>query len=96
MSDAVSSPKSPIVKATRVSMQLAIQKIRSFIDFNEDPFAKNGYQYQQEKAAFKEEIAQLLFELSRSNPEFREANRLIFTPILNSYARNAVGASPER
>ena len=96
LSDAVSSPKSPIVKATRVSMQLAIQKIRSFIDFNEDPFAKNGYQYQQEKAAFKEEIAQLLFELSRSNPEFREANRLIFTPILNSYARNAVGASPER
>lgn len=96
LSDAVNSPKSPIVKATRVSMQLAIQKIRSFIDFNEDPFAKNAYQYQEEKAASREEIAQLLFELSRSNPEFREANRLIFTPILNSYARNAVGASPER
>jgi len=96
LSDAVNSPKSPIVKATRVSMQLAIQKIRSFIDFNEDPFAKNAYQYQEEKAASRQEIAQLLFELSRSNPEFREANRLIFTPILNSYARNAVGASPER
>lgn len=96
LADAVNAPKSPIAKDTRASMQLAIQKIRSFIDFNEDPFAKNGFQYQEQKAASKEEIQQLLFELSRSNAEFREANRLIFTPILNSYARNVVGASPER
>jgi hypothetical protein len=96
LADAVNAPKSPIAKDTRASMQLAIQKIRSFIDFNENPFAKNGYLYQEQKAASKEEIAQILFELSRSNMEIREANRLIFTPILNSYARNVVGASPER
>jgi transcriptional regulator of NAD metabolism len=96
LADAVNAPKSPIAKDTRASMQLAIQKIRSFIDFNENPIAKNGYLYQEQKAASKEEIAQILFELSRSNMEIREANRLIFTPILNSYARNVVGASPER
>ena len=96
LADAVNSPKSPIAKDTRASMQLIIQKIRSFIDFNENPFAKNAYQYQEQKATSKQEIAELLFELSRSNLEIREANRLIFTPILNSYARNVVGASPER
>jgi hypothetical protein len=96
LADAVNAPKSPIPKDTRASMQLAIQKIRSFIDFNENPIAKNGYLYQEQKAASREEIAQILFELSRSNMEIREANRLIFTPILNSYARNVVGASPER
>lgn len=96
LADAVNAPKSPIAKDTRASMYLAIQKIRSFIDFNENPVAKNGYLYQEQKSASKQEIAELLFELSRSNMEFREANRLIFTPILNSYARNVVGASPER
>jgi len=96
LADAVNSTKSPIAKDTRASMQLIIQKIRSFIDFNENPFAKNAYQYQEQKATSKQEIAELLFELSRSNLEIREANRLIFTPILNSYARNVVGASPER
>ena len=96
LADAVNAPKSPIAKDTRASMQLIIQKVRGFIDFNENPYAKNAYDFQDKKAASKEELAQLLFDLSRSNFEIREANRLIFTPILNSYARSVVGASPER
>jgi len=96
LANAVDSPKSPIAKDTRASMRLIIEKIRGFVEFNENPYSKNAYLYQDQKAASKQEIAQLLFELSRSNTEIREANRLIFTPILNSYARNVVGASPER
>jgi hypothetical protein len=96
LADAVNAPKSPIAKDTRASMQLIIQKVRGFIDFNENPYAKNAYDFQDKKAASKEELGQLLFDLSRSNLEIREANRLIFTPILNSYARNVVSASPER
>ncbi len=96
LADAVNAPKFPIARDTRASMQLVIQKVRGFIDFNENPYAKNAYDYQDKKAASKEELAQLLFDLSKSNFEIREANRLIFTPILNSYARNVVSASPER
>lgn len=96
LSDAVNSPKAPINKDLRASMQVIIQKMRGFIDFNEDPFAKNGYQFSEQKVMTRNEIAQMLFDLSKSSPEIREANRLIFTPLLNSYARNAVSASPER
>lgn len=96
LADAVNAPKSPIAKDTRASMQLVIQKVRSFIELNENPYAKNAYDFQDKKGASKEELAQLLFDLSRSNFEIREANRLIFTPILNSYARSVVSASPER
>lgn len=96
LSDALTAPKSPISKATRLVMQSLVQEMRSFIEFNENPYARNAYDYQEQKNAKKQELAQKLFDTSANSPEVKEANRLIFTPILNSYARNALSASPER
>lgn len=96
LADAINAPETPIAKDLRVTMRLLIEKTRAFIDFNENPYAKNAYGFQQQKVTSKQELAQLLFDLSQSSPEVREASRLIFTPILNSYARNVLSASPER
>lgn len=96
LSDAVREPKSPMNKDLRAAMNLSISKIRAFIEFNENPYIKNSYDFDAQKVTSKEEIVNFLYDLSKSSLEIREANRLIFTPILNSYARNAVSASPER
>jgi len=39
------------------------------------------------KSNKKEQVANILAELSKVNPEVKEANRIIFTGLLNYYSR---------
>jgi hypothetical protein len=73
----------------------AINEVNAFIAFANDNDNKDSYDYSGMKAAEKARVQAVIDELSESVPEIREANRLILTPLLNSYSRDTISAGPK-
>jgi hypothetical protein len=95
LSDAVADPKSPIDKQTRSSMNLAIRNVADFLNLAEDPELSNRFDFSEMKSNRKQQVVKILTELSKLNPEVKEANRIIFTGLLNYYSRESVIAGIE-
>jgi hypothetical protein len=95
LSDAVADPKSPIDKQTRSSMNLAIRNVADFLNLAEDPELSNRFDFSEMKSNRKQQVVKILTELSKMNPEVKEANRIIFTGLLNYYSRESVIAGIE-
>jgi len=95
LSEAVADPKSPIDKATRSTMNLAVKNVSEFVNFAEDPAMGKRWDFSSMKSNKKEQVANILAELSKVNPEVKEANRIIFTGLLNYYSRESVIAGIE-
>jgi hypothetical protein len=47
------------------------------------------------KSNRKQQVVKILTELGKINPEVKEANRIIFTGLLNYYSRESVIAGIE-
>jgi hypothetical protein len=95
LSDAVADPKSPIDKQTRSSMNLAIRNVADFLNLAEDPELSNRFDFSEMKSNRKQQVVKILTELGKINPEVKEANRIIFTGLLNYYSRESVIAGIE-
>jgi len=89
------NPNSPMSDETRVSMQFAVDQVRSFIDFSDNMVNKRSYSFSSDRTKLKQNVLAILGELS-FDPAVKEATRLIFVPLMNKYSRDAISASPER
>jgi hypothetical protein len=92
---AVRDPKAPISKELRATFRYALDEINSFVAFANDNDNKDAYDYSGNKASAKARVQAILDDLSKSVPEIKEANRLILTPLLNSYSRDIISAGPK-
>ena len=95
LSEAVADPKSPIDKATRSAMNLAIKNVAEFTNLAQDPAMSKRWDFSSMKSSKKEQVTNILAELGKANPEVKEANRIIFTGLLNYYSRESVIAGIE-
>jgi hypothetical protein len=95
LSEAVADPKSPIDMATRSAMNLAVKNVAEFVNFSEDPAMGKRWDFSSMKSSKKEQVVSILAELGKVNPEVKEANRIIFTGLLNYYSRESLIAGIE-
>lgn len=92
---AIRDPKAPISKDLRATFKYALDEINGFIAFANDNDNKDAYDYSGNKASAKDKVQAIIDDLSKSVPEIKEANRLILTPLLNSYSRDIISAGPK-
>lgn len=92
LSQAVSSKNTPIDKRSRAAMQLIVSNVSQFLTIAKDTQLSSRSDFSELKAAKKEEINKLINEYSKTYPEIREANRLIFRSLLNSFSRDVITA----
>jgi len=92
LGEAINSTNTPIDKKTRSLMSLAVAEIAGFKALAEDKTAARFSDFADRKAAEKERITGILGELSKVSPAVREANRIIFTGLLNQYSRDTISA----
>jgi hypothetical protein len=92
---AVRDPKAPISKQLRATFRYAIDEINAFVAFANDNDNKDAYDFSGRKATEKARVQAIIDNLSESVPEIKEANRLILTPLLNSYSRDIISAGPK-
>jgi hypothetical protein len=92
LSEAVANPNSPIKKETRSLMNLAVRQISDFLVLAEDEEQKRRFDFSQIKADRKQKVMSILTELGKQSPEVKEANRIIFTGLLNYYSRESIMA----
>lgn len=95
LSGAVRDPKAPISKQLRSTFMYVLDQINAFKTFANDSDSRDMYDYSGAKASRKKELQSMIDELSKSVPEIKEANRLVFTQLLNSYSRDTVSAGPK-
>ena len=92
---AVNDKNTPIAKETRMAMQLAVEQVRSFVEFSDNSVNKRTYSFSDDRQRLKNEVMAILGELA-FDPAVKEATRLIFVPLLNKFSRDALTASVER
>lgn len=92
LSEIVSSKNSPLDKRSRAAMQLVVSEMAQFLNIAQDKNMASRYDFSDVKAAKKESINKIIEEYSKTYPEIREANRLIFRSLLNSYSRDVTTA----
>jgi hypothetical protein len=95
LADAVADPNSPIDKKTRSSMNLAVRQVSDFLTLAEDVSLSKRFDFSNLKSTRKEQVVNILKELSQVSPEVKEANRIIFTGLLNYYSRESTIAGIE-
>jgi hypothetical protein len=92
---AIRDPKAPISKDLRTTFRYVLDEINGFVAFANDNDNKDAFDYSGRKSAEKDRVQAMIDELSKSVPEIKEANRLILTPLLNSYSRDTISAGPK-
>jgi hypothetical protein len=95
LSESVAEPKSPIDLQTRSAMNLAIKNVSEFVTLAEDPAMGMRWDFSSMKSSKKEQVVNILTELGKTNPIVKEANRIIFTGLLNFYSRESLIAGIE-
>lgn len=95
LTGAVRDPKAPISKELRSTFMYVIDEINTFRTFADDADSRDMYDYSGNKASQKKKVQDMIEELSKSVPEIKEASRLVFTPLLNSYSRDTISAGPK-
>ena len=91
---AITSPNTPISPEVRSTLQIAVKEVSRMIALNSNQAARNSRNFSDQKRALKDEIVQTIGDLAAVSPEVKEASRLIFLPLLNSYSRDVTSASP--
>jgi len=92
LGEAVASPNSPIDKNTRSAMSLAVSQMSGFISLAEDRNLKRRFDFSTMKATEKARVKEVIDELAKVSPAVKEANRIIFTGLLNAYSRETISA----
>ena len=92
LSEIVSTKDSPLDKRSRAAMQLVVSEMSQFLNIAQDKDMASRYDFSEVKAAKKKSINKIIEEYSKTYPEIREANRLIFRSLLNSYSKDVTTA----
>lgn len=95
LNGAIRDPKAPISKQLRETFRFALDQVNGFVAFANDNDNKDAFDYSGRKSDEKARVQAMLDELALSVPEIKEANRLILTPLLNSYSRDTISAGPK-
>ena len=93
---AIRDPKAPISKELRATFRFVIDEINGFVTFANDNDNKDSFDYSGRKASEKARVQAIIDELSKSVPQIQEASRLILTPLLNTYSRDAISAAVKK
>lgn len=91
---AITSPNTPISAEVRSALQVAVKEVSRMMDLDSNQYARNSRNFSDQKRALKDEITAVLGDLAAVSPEVKEASRLIFIPLLNTYSRDVTSASP--
>ncbi len=92
LSEIVSTKDSPLDKRSRAAMQLVVSEMSQFLSIAKDKDMASRSDFSEVKAAKKKSINKIIEEYSKTYPEVREANRLIFRSLLNSYSKDVTTA----
>ena len=92
LSEIVSTKDSPLDKRSRAAMQLVVSEMSQFLSIAKDKDMSSRSDFSEVKAAKKKNINKIIEEYSKTYPEVREANRLIFRSLLNSYSKDVTTA----
>lgn len=88
LSEAIDDPDVKINKETRTKMKIAINSVREFVNFSNDPTLDRAVNPVAIKAQKKEQLLANLEELAAGDPAIREAMRAVFRSLLNYYSRD--------
>jgi hypothetical protein len=96
LAEANADTRNPADDLTKRSMQLALEEVASFVALAEDKTLSQRYDFTSLKEQRKAEVEQMLETFTKVNPTVKEAYRVVFRPLLNSYSRDAVQAGAGR
>jgi len=80
---------------TRSKLLILTNQVRSFINLSVDPAARNTENFTQVKRDRKLAIEQMIAELATQDLSVKEANRAIFSAILDYYSRDSYTAEED-
>lgn len=90
--EANTDPRNPADEQTKKTMQLILEEVASFVTLAQDDYLSTRYDFTELKERKRTEVQAIIEEFIKTNPTIKEANRVVFKPLLNSYSRDAVGA----
>ena len=96
LAEANADPRNPADKLTKSSMQLALEEVASFVQLAEDKQLSQRYDFTELKEQKRPEIEEMLQTFVKGSDTVKEAYRVVFRPLLNSYSRDAVQAGAGR
>jgi hypothetical protein len=78
-----------VKSGTRSKLLILTNQMRSFVNMSKDPAARNAENFTQLKRDRKLAIEQMIAELATQDLSVKEANRAIFSAILDYYSRDS-------
>lgn len=96
LAEANADKRNPADNLTKRSMQLALEEVASFVALAEDKSLSQRYDFTNLKEQKRVEVEAMLDTFVKTNPAVKEAYRVVFRPLLNSYSRDAVQAGAGR
>lgn len=88
--------RNPADAKTKQAMQIALEEVAAFVSTATDDYLSRRYDFSSLKEQQREQAQNIINELSKAYPAIKEANRVVFRPLLNSFSRDAVQAGAGR
>jgi hypothetical protein len=88
--------RNPADAKTKKAMQIALEEVANFVANATDDYLSRRYDFSNLKEQQREEVQGIINELAKAYPAVKEANRVVFKPLLNSFSRDAVQAGTGR
>lgn len=92
LAQANADPRNPADKQTKKTMQFLLEEVAAFVSMAQDEYISGRYDYSDLKEQKRVEIQGYIDEFAKTNLTVKEANRVVFKPLLNSYSRDAAQA----
>ena len=83
---------SPVNAGLRIKMKTAIQAMEDFMSFSKDEQVKNLFNGPDLKRKYRDNVENIITQLSIEDPALKEAARAIFNSILKYYSRDTYKA----
>jgi hypothetical protein len=88
--------RNPADAKTKQAMQIALEEVAAFVSNATDDYLSRRYDFSSLKEQQRLQAQDIINELAKAYPAVKEANRVVFKPLLNSYSRDAVQAGTGR
>jgi hypothetical protein len=87
LKEIVQDPEAPLTKDQRVNMSTATDLMDKFIAYASSPVSKQDPNFSNQKKDRDTQLRKWLLQIAITDESVKEANRAVFTPILNSITR---------
>lgn len=92
LAQANADPRNPADKQTKKTMQFLLEEVAAFVSMAQDEYISGRSDFSGLKEQKREEVQAFIDEYAKTNLVIKEANRVVFKPLLNSYSRDAAQA----